>query len=199
MNNYVRFFNADCYGRNISFYIDDKMMAENLQFCQFSRYMKVDGQTAQFGMSCLNCEVGDCASLYLSFENSSVYTVAAVCIGGEVCLYGIREMFAEPNRASANLRVCNLSPDVSGDDLYANRYKIIGDIDYLEISKYIKMVPDTYDFSIRDGKEIQFNIGKQTLKKGKYNTFYIIGKLKSNPDMKCIVSTDAMSYEGDAL
>ncbi len=199
MNNYVRFFNADCQGRNISFYINDDMGAENIEFGSFSRYIQINGNQATFGMSCLDCKIGDCGTLTLNFDSSSVYTVAAVCIGGEVCLYGIREMFGEPNRASANLRVCNLSPDISEDDLYANRYKIIGDIDYLEVSKYIKMIPDTYDFTIKDDKEIKFNIGKQTLKNGKYNTFYIIGKLKAKPEMRCIVSTDAMSYEGDAL
>ncbi len=199
MNNYVRFFNADCQGRNISFYINGETGAQNIEFGKFSRYIKIDGNQATFGMSCQNCNIGDCGTLSLSFDSSAVYTVAAVCIGGEVCLYGIREMFGEPNRDSANLRVCNLSPDISEDDLYANRYKIIGDIDYLEISKYIKMIPDTYDFTIKDDKEIKFNIGKQMLKKGKYNTFYLIGKLNAKPEIRCIVSQDAMSYDGDAL
>lgn len=199
MNKYVRFFNADCYGRNVSFYTNEQMSAENLSFGEFSRYMPIDDSTATFTMSCLNCDLGPCSKLNISFENSPVYTVAAVCIADEICLYGIREMFGEPNRTTANMRVCNLSPDISGDDLFANRYKLIGDIDYLEISKYLGMIPDTYDFTVRNDKNILFNIGKQTLQKGKYNTFYLIGKLNSNPGMKCIVSVDAMSYDGDTL
>lgn len=199
MNNYVRFFNADCQGRDISFYINDQMSAQDIGFGKFSKYIQIDGSQATFGMSCDNCQLGECAVLTLNFDSSPVYTVAAVCIGGAICLYGIREIYGEPNRTSANLRVCNLSPDISEDDLYANKYKIIGDIDYLEISKYIKMIPDTYDFTIKDGDEIKFNIGKQTLKTGKYNTFYFIGKLNAKPEMKCIVSQDAMSYEGSTL
>ena len=199
MNKYVRFFNADCMGREITFYIDGVMTSENLAFGKFSDFIKIENSETNFTISCDGCEEKDCSSLYVSFDNSPVYTVAAVCIGGEVCLYGIREMFDNKDRNNANLRVCNLSPDVAGNDLYANRFKVIGDMEYLEVSKYVRIVPDTYDFTVRDGKDIKFNIGNQTLKQGKYNTFYIIGKLKSIPDMKCIVSVDAMSYESDAL
>lgn len=200
MNKYVRFLNADCYGRNISFYTNGKMSAENIPFGEASRYIAIDGSNATFTLSCLNCDMSECTGLELNFDNTPVYTVAAVCIADSVCLYGIREIFGEPSRTTANIRVCNLSPDISGDDLYANRYKLIGDMDYLEISKYIPMIPDTYDFSVRDDDDdITFNIGKQTLGKGKYNTFYIMGKHNSNPAMRCVVSVDAMSYEGESL
>jgi hypothetical protein len=199
MNKYVRFLNGDCYGRNISFYINGKLSAENIPFGKASRYIAIDGSSASFSLSCLNCDVSECSALELNFDNSPVYTVAAVCIADSVCLYGIREMFGEPSRTTANMRVCNLSPDISGEDLYANRYKLIGDIDYLEISKYIPVIPDTYDFSIRNDENVVFNIGRQTLQKGKYNTFYIMGKHNSNPAMRCIVSVDGMSYEGEWL
>ena len=199
MNRYVRFFNADCYGRNVTFYTNGEISAENVGFGEFSRYVPVPDTTASFSMSCLNCNQGQCSKLEIAFDNSPVYTVAAVCIADEICLYGIREIYGEPNRSGANLRVCNLSPDITGYDLYANRYELIGDMDYLEVSKYVAMVPDTYDFAVKDDKNIVFNIGRQTLQKGKYNTFYLIGKVNSNPAMACIVSIDAMSYDGDAL
>lgn len=199
MNKYVRFLNADCYGRNISFYTNGKISAENIPFGEASRYIPVDGVSASFTLSCMNCDVSECTGLELNFDNTPVYTVAAVCIADSVCLYGIREIFGETSPNTANMRVCNLSPDISGDDLYANRYKLIGDMDYLEISKYISLIPDTYDFTVRDDDEIRFNIGKQTLHKGKYNTFYLMGRLGSEPSMRCIVSVDAMSYDGDAL
>ena len=199
MNKYVRFLNGDCYGRDISFYINGNLAAENISFGEASRFMAVDGSTASFTLSCLNCSTSECPGLELNFDNSPVYTVAAVCVADSVCLYGIRELMGDVSGNTANVRVCNLSPDISGDDLYANRYKLIGDIDYLEISKYISMIPDTYDFTIRDGKDVKFNIGRQTLHKGKYNTLYLMGRLNSNPAMKCVVSVDAMSYDGDSL
>ncbi len=197
MNNYVRFFNADCMGRSCTFYVNGEN-EQKLSFGEFSRYIKIDGDSATLGIQS-NGESTVCSTLVLDFSVCSVYTVAAVCIGGNVCLYAIREILGEPDRSSANLRVCSLSPDVSEDDLYAGRYKIIGDIDYLEVSKYIKMVPDTYDFSVKNNKEIVLGIGKQNLSVGKYNTFYIIGRKNQKPDIRCIVSVDAMSYNGDTL
>lgn len=199
MSNFVRFFNADCMGRKISFYIDGKLALSDVEFGCFGEYLKMDGESKTFGITCSGCNEEKCSTLTLTFEHSSVYTIVAVCVGSDVCLYGIREVFNQKNKSGANLRICNLSPDISGDDLYANRYKIIGDMEYLEVSKYIKLVPDTYDFTVKDGKQIKYNIGNQTLPKGKYNTFYFIGKLNSEPGLKCIVSVDAMSYETDAL
>lgn len=194
MCNYVRFFNADCMGRTVLFYSDDNKISENVEFGNFGKYIKVENEKASFGAKCNSCN-DNCSKLELSFENSSVYTIAAICVGSDVCLYGIREIFNDKTKTGANLRVCNLCPDIAGDDLYMNRYKILGDMEYLEVSKYIKVVPDTYDFTVKDKKDIKFNAGKQTLQKGKYNTFYFIGNQKNKPEMKCIVSVDAMSYD----
>ena len=199
MNNYVRFFNADCMGRKVSFYIDGVQTLTDVEYGKFSEYIKVDVSSATFGITCQGCNEEKCSSLSLSFENSRVYTVAAICVGSDVCIYGIREIFDDKNKTGANLRVCNLCPDISGDDLYMNQHKIVGDMEYLEVGKYIKLIPDTYDFTVKDENEIKFNAGKQTLKNGKYNTFYFIGNQKSQPEIKCVVSVDAMSYETDIL
>ena len=197
MKNYVRFLNADCMGRKCTFYINEQKQC-TLDFGEFSGYINIDGESAKMSIQAEG-ENNMCSTINLDFSSSRVYTAAAVCIASNVCLYAVSEIIGKPNRNCANLRVVSLSPDISEDDLYAGRYRIIGDIEYLEISKYIKMIPDTYDFTINNGKEIILGIGKQKLSVGKYNTFYIIGKQKQHPDIRCIVSVDAMSYDGDTL
>ena len=197
---YVRFFNADAYGRDVSFYYNGKPVAENLKFGQFSGYIPVEPGTGDFTVSCLNCK-RDAEVLKLNLSNSTVYTIASVNIGEDISLYGIRENFEGNNPSMGNLRVCNLSMDISDGDVYANRYKIIGDLDYLEISKYLSMIPDTYEFTIKSPKSdnVLLHCGKQVVKAGKYNTLYLIGRANSNPSLSCVFSIDAMSYEGGNL
>lgn len=197
---YVRFFNADAYGRSMDFFVNGKPVAENIAFGQFTGYMSVPEGMVNMTVSCIGC-TADNGGISIAFDLSSVYTVAAVNIGDEVSLYGIKEIFDTDSQSMAHLRVCNLSVDVEEADIYANKYQILGDINFLEISRYISIIPDTYEFTVKDGdsEKTLLSCGRQTLKSGKFNTLYIIGRINSNPSLRCVFSTDAMSYSGEYL
>ena len=197
---YVRFFNADAYGRNMDFLVNGKPVAENISFGQFTGYMSVPEGMVTMTASCIG-SAPDNEGISISFDLSSVYTVAAVNIGNEVSLFGIKEIFDTDSQSMAHLRVCNLSVDIEEADIYAGKYQILGDIDFLEISRYIGIIPDTYELTVKDDDKgkILLNCGKQTLKSGKYNTLYIIGRINSNPSLRCAFSVDAMSYDGKYL
>ena len=197
---YIRFLNADCLGREITFFVDGKAVVNNLPFGQFTPYSDING-TKKFSVSCLGCKDGESGSISLNFENGAVYTVAALCMDDDISLYGIKENTGEGQENSGNIRVCNLSPDISNADIYANKYKILGDVDYLVISRYICMIPETYDFSVKEGnkEKVILNCGYQRVQKGKYNTLYLIGRINANPNIRCIFSVDAKSYGNSPL
>ena len=197
---YVRFLNADAYGRNTNFYINGKPVAENISFGQSTGYMSVPEGTAKLTVSCTGCDC-DNEGINIAFGMSSVYTVSSVNIGDEVSLLGINEIFDTDSRSMGYVRICNLSVDIDEADVYANRYQILGDIEFLEVSKYIAIIPDIYEFTIRDddSEKIILNCGKQTVKSGKFNTLYIIGRINENPSLRCVFTTDAMSYNGEYL
>ena len=197
---YVRFFNADAYGRSMDFFVNGEPVAENIAFGQFTGYMSVPEGMVNLSVSCIGCDK-DNDGINSGFDRSSVYTVAAVNIGDDVSLYGIKEIFDIDSQSMGHLRVCNLSVDVDEADVYANKYQILGDINFLEISKYISIIPDTYEFTIRDddSERTILNCGRQSIKSGKFNTLYIIGRINSNPSLRCVFSIDAMSYDGEYL
>ena len=196
---YVRFFNADSLGRTMSFFMGDEALAADLPFGAFSPFTEVPVGTDTFTVSCVNCD--SAGKIMLTFGDSSVYTVAAVCIDDSVSLYGIREIFDQTNRSFAHLRICNLSPDIINADVFANNSQILGGVDYLEISRYIDMIPDTYNFTVRGcgSDKVLLNCGRQTVRSGRYNTLYFIGRVNSNPSVRCVFSVDAQSYDGEYL
>lgn len=196
---YVRFFNADSLGRNMSFFMGNKSIAADIPFGGFTQFSEVPVGTNSFTVSCVNCE--SAGKIMLTFDNSSVYTVAAVCIDNSVSLYGIREMFSQNNRSFGHLRVCDLSPDIVNADIFANQSQILGGVDYLEISRYMDIIPDTYNFTVKEcnSDKVLLNCGRQTARSGKYNTLYLIGRVNSNPSVKCVFSVDAQSYDGEYL
>ena len=195
---YVRFFNAVPDNQNADFYIGNALVASNITFGTFSPYIKVTKGRQNFIVTKSGNKNDVLATLTLNFDDGEVYTVAAVTDDGKVLAYGINEPTERNNLEYGHIRICQLSPDLGKADVVANQYKILGDIDYLELSKYICISPARYDFNIkRSGEEkTELNVSAQTMRPGIYNTLYIIGLADGTPNIRGVLSIDAASYNG---
>lgn len=192
---YVRFLNA--YQGSIDFYVNGEKYENTLNFGDFSKYVKVnEGINELYAKSNSNGE--QLSSITIDFDKNRVYTVAIVSIAGEPSLYGIYEPYERDNVSMGHLRICNLSPNLTKPDIYAGKYKILGDIDYLEISKYIPIIPDRYDFTVKEANsdKVLLNGGVQTIRPGIYNTMYLAGNYDNRPELTALISVDAASYDG---
>ena len=196
---YVRFLNA--YTDNADFYLNGEKIADNLPFGEFTRFTPMPE-----GENVLKAEVNSngetqSAQVTIDITDNEVYTVAMVSIGGVPSLYGILEIDGNAGTGTGNVRVCNLSPDLQMADVYANRYKILGEIDYLEISKYISLVPDTYTFTVKEANkdETILNAGAHQVLANKYNSLYLVGKTTGEPKLRALFTIDAPSYTGEYL
>lgn len=194
---YVRFFNAYPKNQNIDFYLGNALVASNIVYGVFSPYIKVSKGKQSFMLTKAGSrEV--LATAVLNFDDGEVYTVAAADDDGKVIAYGIKEPTERSNVDYGHIRVCQLSPDLGKADVIANQYKILGDIDYLELSKYICITPGRYDFNIKltsDEKSV-LNVSAQNMKPCVYNTLYIIGLDGGSPSLTGVLSVDAASYTG---
>ena len=195
---YVRFFNAVPNNQNADFYIGNALVASNITFGKFSPYIKVTKGRQNFIVTKSGNKNDVLATLTLNFDDGEVYTIAAVTDDGKVLAYGINEPTERNNLEYGHVRICHLSPDLGKADVVANQYKILGDIDYLELSKYICISPGRYDFNIkRSGEEKSvLNVSAQTMRPGIYNTLYIIGLADGTPNIRGVLSIDAASYNG---
>lgn len=194
---YVRFFNAFPQNQNIDFYLGNALVASNIAYGVFSPYIKVSKGKQNFMLTKAGSrEV--LATAVLNFEDGEVYTVAAADDDGKAIAYGIKEPTERSDIDYGHIRVCQLSPDLGKADVIANQYKILGDIDYLELSKYICISPGRYDFNIKQSNDEKsvLNVSAQNMKPGVYNTLYIIGLNDGTPRLTGVLSVDAASYTG---
>ncbi len=196
---YVRFLNA--YSGEADFYLNDEKVADNLSFGEFTRFLPL-----KMGENVLRAEPSNnnsenSAQINIDISDNEVYTVALVSIAGIPSLYGILEQSENGDNSMGNLRVCNLSPDLQMADIYANKYKILGEIDYLEISKYIPLIPDTYAFTVKRANrdETILNAGRHQILADKYNTLYLVGNVDTNPKIMALFTIDSPSYDGEYL
>lgn len=195
---YVRFFNALTNGVNADFYVGNSLVAANVTFGDFSPYIKATKGRQNIFVTASGDKSNVLATLDINFGEGDVYTVSVLNDGNKPLAYGINEPVKRSDLQYGHIRICQLSADLGKADIIANQYKILGDIDYLEISKYICISPGRYDFAVkRSGEEkVTLNVSGQTMRPGIYNTLYIIGLADSTPKITGVLSVDAASYNG---
>ena len=195
---YVRFLNAVPGGEKLDFYRGNTLVVPGLDFGCFSGYERVSPGTQEFRITTAGNKDDIIATLNLPFEKGEVYTIAAVRSDGNIMAYGISEPTERSGTEYGHLRICHLSPDFGEMDISANGYPILKNIDYLEVSKYICMKPDKYEFRASRSADnaLKLVMPNQHLIAGKYNTIYVIGLSDSTPSLMGVLSVDAASYTG---
>lgn len=195
---YVRFVNACPSVKSADFYYGNTLIQPSLGFGCFSAYYKVPKGLQEFVITEAGNRNNVLATVKLPFGHGDVYTVAAVHSDGSTMAYGIMEPTERKDTDYGHIRVCHLSPNLGSLDISANGYDILGSIDYLELSRYICIKPDMYEFRAKQNFDgaLKLIMPNQNVQKGKYNTIYIVGLSNENPCLMGIFTVDAASYTG---
>lgn len=195
---YVRFLNAAPSLAGVDFYNGNTLVSPDLSFGCFSPYIRVPKGTQEFKITEAGNKDKVIATITLPFEQGEVYSVAAVHSDGSVMAYGISEPTVRENTNYGHVRICHLSPNFGEMDVSANGHGILGNIDYLELSKYICISPGKYEFRMSQTGDnvLKLVMPNQNLKSGRYNTVYVVGLSDGDPSLMGILSVDAASYTG---
>jgi len=195
---YVRFLNASPSLDGADFYRGNSLASPSLGFGCFSGYVRVPSGISEFKITKAGNKDEVIASITLPFKPGEVYTVAAVHSDGSTMAYAINEPTKRENTNYGHIRVCHLSPALGDLDINANGYKILGNIDYLELSRYMCISPGKYEFSVFDTKSNNARLVMpcQNVLPGKYNTLYVVGNDTEKAPLMGLFSVDAASYTG---
>lgn len=199
---YVRFLNASPDNGRVSFYVNDQEFFVDFPFGQISGYKQIPAGEVTFRAVWNDGGENIIYTLRANIENGDVLTLALAGEKTSRTLLRIDDVIEKNNFRAANMRVANLVSDFDGFDIYANGFPILEDIEFLEVSDYIMLRPNTYTFKIlsEDTDNVILNTGNQDLQARKYYTLFIIGAAESEGEpVKAIFATDAMSYEGQYL
>ena len=147
---YIRFFNASMHGGKMDFYIGNTMVAASIGFGQYTGYMKCKTGPQSYKVT-REGKKDDVIEKIIIEQN--VGEVTTLCMTGKADnpqIFVINEPTDKNNITYGHLRICNLCPEKISFDVYANNKKILGDIGYREISKYMEMHGAEYDFTVFD-------------------------------------------------
>ncbi len=193
---YVRFFNASPQGGSLDFYIGNTLVAAGIRFGSFTPYIKLSTGPVAYKMTRAGRKEDVVQKIIMQQNVGDVYTLCAAGKADNPQFMTIDENAEKINMDYGHLRICNLSPEDGGFDVYASDNKILGDINFKEVSRYMEIRPETYDFSVYKNQKKVLNCGRLKLKSGKFNTLYIIGLESEIPYLTDVFSIDASSYNG---
>ncbi len=193
---YIRLLNATGVD-GLDFYIFNSLKSFKTPNGQISQYHKCDR-----GLTTLRVCLGGngdeyLASMALNLEIGDVYTVCAIRRGDRVSLYAIREITEKKNMEYGHLRVCNLMASKANMSASAKGECFVSGMKYIDITKYIEMKPDNYEFTVSfENEKLSAKSDECSVKSGKYNTLYVFPSAENENNPSFLYTIDAMSYTG---
>ena len=193
---YIRFMNFSPQGGSIDFYIGNTLVCAGIKFGSYSPYIKTASgpQVYKATRSSKKDEVIE--KITLCQDVGKVHSLCVCGMADEARFLSIEEPTPPAMKDYGNLRICNFSPQSKSFDIWANREKILEDINYKEQSVYMKIKPGIYSFSLEDDGSKTTKLGEYEIKPDKANTLYIIGTKNEMPHLSGIFTLDAASYRG---
>lgn len=193
---YIRFFNASPQGGSLDFYIGNTLVAAGIRFGSFTPYIKTSTGPVTYKMTRAGRKDETIQKIIMQQNVGDVYTLCVTGKADNPEFMVLDENAPKINMDYGHLRVCNLSPGDGGIDVYANDNRILGDIRFKEVSRYMEIRPDRYNFSLNKNKKMVHDCGRLLLKSGKFNTIYIIGLENEIPNITDVFSADASGCSG---
>lgn len=193
---YIRLLNASGTGGALDFYTGNTLTATGIKFGSFTEYMKAGTGPRVYKITRSGNKDDIISKITVNQNVGEVVTLAVTDIEGSPSFMIIDEPCAKQTQDYAHMRVCNLSPDSDGINVYANSNIVLGSLNHRETSRYIEFIPGSYNLSLYKGDKKILNCGNQTLRQAKYNTLYIIGSESGKTPLSSVFSIDAGSYSG---
>ncbi len=193
---YIRFFNASESGGALDFYIGNTLTAAGIKFGSFTEYMKAGTGPKVYKVTRSGKKDDVLAKITVNQNVGEVMSLAVTDMENSPGFIVINEPCTKQTQDYAHLRVCNLSPDADGINVYANSNIVLGSINNGETSRYIEFIPESYNLSLYKADKKILDCGSQTLRQAKYNTLYIIGSDSKSTPLTSVFSIDAGSYSG---
>lgn len=192
---YIRFFNASPQGGSIDFYIGNTLVAAGIGFGHFTSFIKAGSGMQFYKATRAGRKDEVIADIALRQNIGEVHSLCVVGKADKPEFIAIEEPSKKRDTNYSNFRVCNLSPEETSFDVFANDSMILGDIKYKEVSDYMQMVPDNYEIAFSQNKK-RVPAGMHTMKQGRFGTLYIIGLTDEQPFLRGEITVDAGSYGG---
>ena len=189
----LRVFHAAPQAPAVDVYINEKLVFSNLQFTQFSSYVKLKEGEYRIDIFQTGTMVQPIISGSLDLDEGQMLTIAAIGNLDDLSLLVINDNAdkkASPKVSS--FRVVHLSPNTPAVDILVNNKILVENLAFKQNTSYVDIAPGSYNIEavLSSNKESVLVFGVM-LKANRIYTIYIVGE---SPNLRAIQSVDGNTY-----
>lgn len=189
----LRVFHAAPQAPAVDVYINEKLVFSNLQFTQFSSYVKLKEGEYRIDIFQTGTMVQPIISGSLDLDEGQMLTIAAIGNLDDLSLLVINDNAdkkASPKVSS--FRVVHLSPNTPAVDILVNNKILVENLAFKQNTSYVDIAPGSYNIEavLNSNKESVLVFGA-VLKTNRIYTIYIVGE---SPNLRAIQSVDGNTY-----
>ena len=189
----LRVFHAAPQAPAVDVYINEKLVFSNLQFTQFSSYVKLKEGEYRIDIFQTGTMLQPIISGSLDLDEGQMLTIAAIGNLDDLSLLVINDNAdkkASPKVSS--FRVVHLSPNTPAVDILVNNKILVESLAFKQNTSYVDIAPGSYNIEavLNSNKESVLVFGA-VLKTNRIYTIYIVGE---SPNLRGIQSVDGNTY-----
>ena len=189
----LRVFHAAPQAPAVDVYINEKLVFSNLQFTQFSSYVKLKEGEYRIDIFQTGTMLQPIISGSLDLDEGQMLTIAAIGNLDDLSLLVINDNAdkkASPKVSS--FRVVHLSPNTPAVDILVNNKILVENLAFKQNTSYVDIAPGSYNIEavLNSNKESVLVFGA-VLKVNRIYTIYIVGE---SPNLRAIQSVDGNTY-----
>lgn len=189
----LRVFHAAPQAPAVDVYINEKLVFSNLQFTQFSSYVKLKEGEYRIDIFQTGTMLQPIISGSLDLDEGQMLTIAAIGNLDDLSLLVINDNAdkkASPKVSS--FRVVHLSPNTPAVDILVNNKILVENLAFKQNTSYVDIAPGSYNIEavLNSNKESVLVFGAM-LKANRIYTIYIVGE---SPNLRAIQSVDGNTY-----
>lgn len=198
MTAHVRILHSAAKAPDVDVHVNDKPVATNLKYREFTEYMALPSGTYNFKVY----RAGDTSKPLVDVDAyiapASISTLAAHTDVNtlQLALVEERPLYNSDN-SKAKIRAVHLIENTPPVDLLIiENGRIFETLDFTDIADYIEIPPGTYTLDVRlaDTDISLLYVPNATLKAGNYYSVYLIGLLNDYPEAQVLIPLDGLSY-----
>lgn len=196
-NSYIRLLHASPGASAVDVYANDKPLAQNLAYKDFTQYLSVPSGNYNIKVYPTGRKTNPLIETTLFIPPRSIFTIAASGVPSSLALLAIPEPIKTIPQNKLYVRFAHLSPDAPNVDVVLpDGTKLFRNVSFKEYTDYVLVNPGKYILEVRplDTQKTILYVPNVNLKPGRYYTVYAVGLASGKPSLQALIPMDGNSY-----
>lgn len=196
-NSYIRILHASPDASAVDVYANDKLIAKNLSYRDFTSYLNVPSGNTNIRIFIAGRKLNPLINTNIFIPSKSIFTIAASGLSSKIELLAIPEPVNAVQSGKVLIRFAHISPNAPNVDVVLNNgNKLFSSVAYKSYTDYSSIKGGIYTFFIKDANtsRVILTVPNINLKSGNIHTIYAVGLVPGKPSLQVLIPLDGNTY-----